>query len=546
MLKIEGNIIDIHQQKIFPGSISIEDGFIISIEQNSNRYQNFIAPGFVDAHVHIESSMLTPVEFSKLAFRCGTVGIVNDPHEIANVLGIEGIEYMLQNSQKTPLKTFFTIPSCVPATPLDVSGGHISSKEVEALAKSNRFIGLSEVMDVPGVLSQDPEIWQKIQTAHRYHLNIDGHAPGLKQEELDIYCRAGIQTDHECTSAEEAREKIRQRMKILIREGSAARNYSALKELISEFPEQVMFCTDDSHPGDLLRLGEIDKIVRLALSDGFDLFDVWKVASWNAIQHYRLPIGTLRVGDPADFIVFENLKQIRILNTFIQGIEVYSSINPENCFLTEENTVQKSVLSSSFSRKPLQKAEVLQPIRDYLTAIEIADGEIVTRKAFFSVPPISNFESDTEQDILKIVYLNRYCSYSNPQIGYIRGVGLKQGAFASSISHDSHNILAVGCQDEDIIKAINTVILERGGLALCDGAYINYLSLPIAGIMTDVSGKEVAAKWDELVLQLKERGCKLHSPFMTLSFMALLVVPELKIGEKGLFDFQQFRFLSEL
>lgn len=324
MQHIEGNIIDIHRREIYPGIISIDSGKIISINRNSQKYAHYISPGFIDAHVHIESSMLIPEEFSKLAIRRGTVAIVNDPHEIANVMGTEGIEYMIENSKQSCIKSFFTIPSCVPATPYDSSGSVLLSSDIEQLALNHKFVGLSEMMNVPGVVQDDTEVLAKIEIARRHHLTIDGHAPGLSGSFLKKYIDAGISTDHECTSLEEAIEKINFRVKILIREGSAAKNYEALKWLIADYPEKVMFCTDDSHPNDLLSYGEIDKLVRKALGDGFDLFDVLKIASFNPISHYKINVGCLREGDPADFIIVRNLNTFDVLSVYIDGIEKYN------------------------------------------------------------------------------------------------------------------------------------------------------------------------------------------------------------------------------
>ncbi|MDE5611264.1 MAG: amidohydrolase family protein, partial [Odoribacter sp.] len=321
--QIEGNIVDIHHRDIFPGRICMENGRIVSITRTAKRYDDYILPGFIDAHVHIESSMLTPTNFSRLVISKGTVAVVNDPHEIANVLGKEGVDFMLDESREALIKMFFTIPSCVPATEYDFPGGRLSSGEVEVLAKSGRFVGLSEMMNVPGVLRHQLEPMRKISIAHRYGFPVDGHAPGLTGEDLKKYVRAGISTDHECVTLDEALEKINAGMKILIREGSASKNYEALKSLIASHPEAVMFCTDDAHPGDIVHLGHIDKMVRRAVSDGFDLFDVLQVACIHPVLHYHLPVGLLRVDDSADFIVVRDLKSFEVRSVYLSGEEKY-------------------------------------------------------------------------------------------------------------------------------------------------------------------------------------------------------------------------------
>ena len=540
MQHIEGNIIDIHRREIYPGIISIDSGKIISINRNSQKYAHYISPGFIDAHVHIESSMLIPEEFSKLAIRRGTVAIVNDPHEIANVMGTEGIEYMIENSKQSCIKSFFTIPSCVPATPYDSSGSVLLSSDIEQLALNHKFVGLSEMMNVPGVVQDDTEVLAKIEIARRHHLTIDGHAPGLSGSFLKKYIDAGISTDHECTSLEEAIEKINSGMKILIREGSAAKNYEALKWLIADYPEKVMFCTDDSHPNDLLSYGEIDKLVRKALGDGFDLFDVLKIASFNPISHYKINVGCLREGDPADFIIVRNLNTFDVLSVYIDGIEKYNYSGNN-----EKPHPAPIKIINHFNRDPISLTDLTKPIKKKIVSIKVIPGELVTRRIDFELEsPIRNFESDVKRDILKIVYLNRYQN-TPPQIAFISGFELKEGAFATTISHDSHNIIAVGCSDKDILEAINAVILEKGGLAVKNNKGIIKLPLPIAGIMSASDGETVVSLWETLTEELKQMGCKLDSPFMTLSFMSLIVIPELKIGEQGLFDYEYFKFISE-
>lgn len=527
MKVVKGNIVDIHNRKIFPGEILIKQGKIVSIHPNGESYNHYIAPGFIDAHVHIESSMLTPSEFSKLVIQKGTVAVVSDPHEIANVLGKRGVDFMVSDSKNARMKIFFTIPSCVPATPFDCSGGRISSDEVDDFFTTGNFVGLSEVMNAPGVLHRGTEIIRKIESARQRGLVVDGHAPGLSGASLENYIQAGISTDHECTESEEALEKLEAGMKILIREGSAARNYENLKSLIASHPNDVMFCTDDSHPDELLSMGHIDKMVKRAVADGFDLFDILNIACINPIRHYGLPVGMLREGDSADFVIFEDLQHFAVKSVYIDGEEKWDNrpLNHFNC-----NKIHPQDLS--------------RIVHDELICIQVSDGEIVTKKKVFPISSIPfNFESDISRDILKIVYLNRYIEKS-PQVAYIHGIGLQRGAFATSISHDSHNIIAVGCHDAEIASAINCLIEEKGGLAVVDSSVQEVMPLPIAGIMSDRDGFYVATMWKKLIAHLSDMGCKLSSPFMTLSFMALIVIPELKIGEKGLFEYSKFRFIS--
>lgn len=541
MKKVEGNIIDINNRRIFPGVITLnEEGLISSIDENDQKYDHYILPGFIDAHVHIESSMLIPEEFSKLAIRKGTVAIVTDPHEIANVLGMEGIYFMMENNRFSDIKMFFTIPSCVPSTPFDSSGSCLSASDVKELLQTDRFIGLSEMMNVPGVIHEDPEVMQKIAFTRQKGLIIDGHAPGLKGEELRKYVEAGITTDHECVTLEEALEKIRAGMKILIREGSAAKNFEALKPLITLYPENVMFCTDDSHPGDLIQDGHIDKMVKRAIAEGFDLFDVLRIVCINPALHYKLNVGLLKKGDAADFILVKDLKTFDVISVYIAGKEKYN-MNGNMDFPRERANI---VYPNLFQREKIGISELVKPVKDRLICIQVMNHEIITGKVVFPLSrPLANLESDISRDILKIVYLNRY-HHNSPQIAFIHGIGLKRGAFASSISHDSHNIIAVGTNDEELTKAINKVIDEKGGLAVVDGKRMMSLPLPIAGIITQRKGEEVAQVWESLINLLKEMGCCLESPFMTLSFMALIVIPELKIGEKGLFEYSRFNFIS--
>lgn len=533
---------DIYNRKIYPGKILISNnGRIDEIVSLKKKCRHYICPGFVDAHVHIESSMLLPSEFSRLLIKEGTIAIVNDPHEIANVKGREGIEFMLEDAVKAVMKIFFGIPSCVPATLWDRSGGKISSDDVLDMLKEQKFVALSEVMNVPGVLGRDPELMRKIEYSLKAGVPVDGHAPALKGEDLRNYVAAGITTDHECTSLEEAVEKIRAGMKILIREGSAAKNFDELHPLIGMYPEKLMFCSDDAHPEEVLKKGSISRMVRKALRLGYDLFDVLTIASKNPILHYNLDVGCLEKGQNADFLIVENLDSFRVLSAYIDGREMYNSdLSADFSPAIHEKSFQINL----FMHDPVHKNDLVYRSKDsFLRVIGVKDGEIITSSMIYERKTENrDFESDTEADVLKLVYVNRY-ENGKPQIGFIHGFGLKKGAFATTIAHDSHNLLAVGTNDTDLTDVINYLIRQKGGLALKNEKGIYSLSLPIGGIMSDLRAEEVAEKYSFLNEELKKMGCPLHAPFMTLAFMSLLVIPELKIGEKGLFDFYKFDFI---
>lgn len=538
MKVIEGNLIDIDNREFYPCTITISDGKIISIERNSNSYDHYISPGFIDAHVHIESSMLMPSEFSKLVIPNGTVGVVADPHEIANVLGVEGIDMMIKNGEKTPLNIFWGIPSCVPATSLDKPGNILTVEDTETLAKTGRFSMLAEMMNIPGVLNNDPDVLAKLRIAKKYSLKIDGHAPGMKGDALSTYIARGIETDHESSVLDEAEEKISKGMQIMIREGSAAKNYEALKSLIATRTDNVMFCTDDSHADDLLEKGHINYMVKKAIADGFGIFDVLQVACINPVHFYHLDVGTLHVGDKADFIVLEDLESFDIYSTYIGGKEVYRK--GRNCKLSAASPIE---VLNLFHHDEIKDTDICTDVHGDISCIEVIPDSIVTgRKVLHFDRKSEHFQSDISLDILKIVYVNRYFN-TPPQVGFISGIGIKRGAFASSISHDSHNIIAVGCTDVDIVVAINEVIRLKGGLAVNDGCQLYTLPLPVGGIMSDLSGEEVANRYTRLNTLLLEMGTSLNSPFMTLSFMALVVIPALKIGEKGIFDVEKFEFV---
>ncbi len=527
---IEGNIVDVHGREVFPGSVAVEDGRIVSVRRHQTPEKGFILPGFVDSHVHIESSMLTPENFGRLAVRQGTVAVVTDPHEIANVCGMEGIEFMLRNSGRSPVKCFFTIPSCVPATGFDRSAGVVSGSDVAVLAESGKFVGLSEMMNVHGVVNDDPEIVRKIGAAKAHDLPVDGHAPLATGDVLREYVARGVVTDHECTSLSEAREKVGLGMKIQIREGSAAKNYEELRPLIGMCPDRLMFCTDDAHPQQLISEGHIRGLVARSVGMGYDLFDVLRIASVNPVEHYGLDVGLLREGDKADFIIVEDLKDFEVREVFIEGKSVLD-------FQAGEDAADDMI--NVFEHDPLELSSLKKEVGPEINVMKLVPDQLLTELGVYRTLR-SDFESDTENDILKIVYVNRYFN-GEPQVAFCKGFGLRKGAVASSVAHDSHNIIAVGTNDADLLCAINSLVECKGGLCVVNDGEVNVLPLPIGGIMSPSAGEIVAAEYDALEGIAKDvLGCPLNAPFMTLSFLSLVVIPEVKIGEKGLFSFSKF------
>lgn len=542
--RVEGHIVELHDRDIFEGSVVIDNGVIVAIERHPTTTKRFIMPGFVDAHVHIESSMLTPQHFGQLVVEQGCVAVVTDPHEIANVMGVKGIEFMVENAKRSPIKSFFTIPSCVPATPFDRSGGVISSDDTERLAASGQFVALSEMMNVVGVVNRDPEVMAKIDSAKRHNLPIDGHAPLVAGDDLANYIATGITTDHECTTLEEAREKIAQGMKIIIREGSAARNYDTLHPLLASHPDDVMFGSDDLHPDEIIIGGHLRKQILNSLAHGYDLYDVLRVTSINPIRHYNLAVGELRVGDPADFVVVENLTSFDVEAVYVDGVEQIALRNSDIATEEEKKKEEKTPLINQFNHEPISEESLRRGAESPIRIMSLIEGEILTAAAEYApLCATENLESDIEADVLKIVYINRYTN-GVPQVAYCRGFGLRRGAFGSSVSHDSHNIVAVGCSDRDIVAVVNDIIAQGGALSVCDGESTTSLPLPIAGIMTPLRGEAVADRYRDLTERIKSMGCDLPSPFMTLSFMSLVVIPSLKIGERGLFDYSTFDWIE--
>ncbi|WP_264542572.1 MULTISPECIES: adenine deaminase [Flavobacterium] len=536
-MNIEGQIVDILNRKIFSGEVIVENGKIISIQEKEHANKNYILPGFIDAHIHIESSMLVPSEFAKVAVLHGTVGTISDPHEIANVLGNEGVYYMIENGKKTPLKFHFGAPSCVPATSFETAGAIIDSDDIKELLASPDINYLAEMMNYPGVLFDDEEVMKKIAWAKHFNKPIDGHAPGLRGEPIKKYIGAGISTDHECFTYDEALEKLGLGMKVIVREGSAAKNFEALIDLLPEHYEQMMFCSDDKHPDDLL-LGHINILCARAVAKGIDVFKVLQSACINPVKHYNMNVGLLNVNDAADFIIVEDLVDFKVLQTYIDGSLVANNgesfvqhvdFETPNNFDTDKKEVSDFRVNSNSKT---------------IRVIEALEGQLITNEIHHkSLIENNNLVSNIDNDILKMAVVNRYQN-AEPAIAFIKNIGLKKGAIASSVAHDCHNIVVVGTSDEEICKAVNLLIENRGGVCAVNGDVAKVLPLPVAGIMSDKDCWETGRLYQEIDVMAKDLGSNLKAPFMTLSFMALLVIPDLKLSDKGLFSGNTFQFVD--
>tara|TARA_B100000767_G_scaffold199420_1_gene186382 strand:- start:1429 stop:3051 length:1623 start_codon:yes stop_codon:yes gene_type:complete len=536
-MNVKGNIVDILNKRIFKGEVCVENGQISAIREVNHEVENYILPGFVDAHIHIESSMVVPSEFAKIAVLHGTIATVSDPHEIANVLGVQGVDFMIENGKKVPLKFNFGAPSCVPATSFESAGAVINADDIKLMMENPDINYLAEMMNYPGVLLDDEEVLKKIQYAKNNNKPIDGHAPGLRGDDVTKYIAAGISTDHECFRYDEALEKLQKGMKILIREGSAAKNFDALIDLLPAYFENMMFCSDDKHPDDLL-LGHINQLCERAVAKGIDVFKVLQAACVNPVKHYNLEVGLLQQGDAADFIVVNNLKEFNVLETYINGELVAKNgksfvksvpFKVLNNFNTDIKEVADFRLASSANK---------------IRVIEALDGELVTNQiAADSLIIDGNLVSNTETDVLKMTVVNRY-ENSKPSIAFIKNFGIKEGAIASSVGHDSHNIIAIGVSDEAICKAVNLIIENKGGICAITKTTEKVVALPVAGIMSDQPAEIIGNAYAALDAMAKEMGSTLRAPYMSLSFMALLVIPSLKLSDKGLFDGNTFKFTS--
>jgi adenine deaminase len=532
---LSGQVVDVVSGTIFPGTIEVFHGKIISVTPCETAEDQYILPGLIDSHVHIESSMLVPAEFARLAVVHGTTATVSDPHEIANVLGMEGVDFMINNGKLSPFKFHFGAPSCVPATGFESSGAVIKAAQIGELLQRDDILYLSEMMNFPGVIYGDTEVQQKLAFAKEYNKPVDGHAPGLDNENIRKYAAAGITTDHECTSLAEAVEKINAGMHILIREGSADRNFDALVPLLSTHPEKVMFCSDDKHPDDLVA-GHINLLVKRAIKAGYDPMSVIRACTLNPAKHYNLGCGLLQTGHAADFVIVDDLDNFNILQTFIDGIRVAENGNT----LLPTNEYEAP---NRFRVSPLTTSDLeVSSGNGRLKVIKAFDGDLVTAKFLADQVVVDGkVQTDLQNDILKITVINRY-QPSAPAIAFIHGFGLKRGAMASTVAHDSHNIICIGTNDADMVTAINSLVQCKGGITVTDGDKTEVLALPVAGLMSDADGYKVAAKYEAINKEALKLGGSLQAPFMTLSFMALLVIPELKLSDKGLFDGLKFSF----
>ncbi|MBA4139390.1 MAG: adenine deaminase [Segetibacter sp.] len=545
-LSVLGKLVDLINERIYSALVKVENGIITAIEEvpDADEAAHFILPGFIDSHVHIESSMLVPGEFARLAVVHGTVATISDPHEIANVCGMKGVEYMIDNGRQVPFKFNFGAPSCVPATTFETAGAKLGLADVNALLQRDDIKYLSEMMNFPGVLFKDIEVMKKIAAAHKLNKPVDGHAPGLRGEQAEQYIKAGISTDHECFTAEEALDKLKYGMKILIREGSAAKNFEALVHLLNDHSTGMMFCSDDKHPDSLVD-GHINQLCARAIAKGIDVFKVLRAACINPVLHYKLNVGLLRVGDHADFIIVEDLTNFKIIKTYINGQLVaengVSKIEPVEASIINQFDCSPKTPADFAVKNTLAENETIW-------VMEALDGQLITNKVQLPVSVLKNkggyLQSNPAEDILKIAVVNRYEKDTPVQTAWIKNFGLKHGAIASSVAHDSHNIIAVGVDDERLCKAVNLVIGEQGGVSCVSNNESSVLGLPVAGLMSNLNGYKVAEQYTAIDKMAKTLGSTLSAPFMTLSFMALLVIPHLKISDKGLFDGDNFTFLS--
>jgi len=543
MQELTGTILDPVNRRSFPGKITFHNGIILSVHEipGDSAEKRIIAPGFVDSHIHIESSMLVPSEFARLAVQHGTVATVSDPHEIANVCGIEGVNYMIENGKKVPLKFYFGAPSCVPATPFETSGAELTPEDLNLLLERDDILYLAEMMNWPGVLNDDPDVMAKIESALQRGKPVDGHAPGLTDDDAIKYAGAGITTDHECFTIEEARDKIKAGMTIAIREGSAAKNFEALHPLLAESPESVMFCSDDKHPDDLA-VGHINQLAARSIKLGYELHDILRASSVHAVQHYGLDTGLLQEGDPADFVVLKDINSVSVRETWINGTCVYRDGNV--LFDTVKASIINNFVSRNIKKAELKKKTTAAGKTQEVPVIVARDGELITEKFIESLTIADGtILPDPDRDILKVVVVNRY-EKSEPAVGFIKNFGIKNGAIASSVAHDSHNIIAVGSSDEHLARVINKIMDEKGGIAVSDASGVDILPLPVGGIMTNRNGKDTAESYKRLTQKAIDLGSTLNSPFMTISFMALLVIPKLKMSDKGLFDAENFEFVK--
>ena len=545
MMSVKGHIVDVISHEIFDGELVIDGETIVEVKRcelpESKTPWPYLMPGFIDSHVHIESSMMTPREFGRLVVAHGTVGVIADPHEIGNVLGVEGIDFMIRSSRQVRFNFCFGAPSCVPAIggEIETCGAVLDAKDTEKLMARPDIGFLGEMMNYPGVLAGDKEVMAKIEAALRHGKPVDGHAPGLTGNQRNKYASAGISTDHECSTLEEGRSCISAGMKVIIREGSAAKDYELLKDLIGESPNMVMLCTDDCHPDDLVR-GHINQIVKRALADGYDLWSVLQVACVNAQRHYRQKWGLLQAGDPATFIVVDNLSShFRVQHTFIRGTEVFSyngNISHNAIFIGSEGEME---MPNRFEAEPITVEDLNMDMKtgDTVHVILASDGSLLTKHEVEKLTgnPLKDARYPWSE-VQKMVVYNRYEPGAKPIVGLVRGFGIKSGAIAGTVAHDCHNIVAIGSDDEYLVRAINRIVEMRGGQVVITPEDMLDIPLPIAGLMAPFSGQETAILTISMHEIVKRTGCQMKSPFITMAFMCLPVIPDIKLTDRHLTD----------
>ncbi len=545
MMSVKGHIVDVISHEIFDGELVIDGETIVEVKRcelpESKTPWPYLMPGFIDSHVHIESSMMTPREFGRLVVAHGTVGVIADPHEIGNVLGVEGIDFMIRSSRQVRFNFCFGAPSCVPSIggEIETCGAVLDAKDTEKLMARPDIGFLGEMMNYPGVLAGDKEVMAKIEAALRHGKPVDGHAPGLTGNQRNKYASAGISTDHECSTLEEGRSCISAGMKVIIREGSAAKDYELLKDLIGESPNMVMLCSDDCHPDDLVR-GHINQIVKRALADGYDLWSVLQVACVNAQRHYRQKWGLLQAGDPATFIVVNNLSShFRVQHTFIRGTEVFSyngNISHNAIFTSNEGEME---LPNRFEAEPITVEDLNMDMKtgDTVHVILASDGSLLTKHEVEKLTgnPLKDARYPWSE-VQKMVVYNRYEPGAKPIVGLVRGFGIKSGAIAGTVAHDCHNIVAIGSDDEYLVRAINRIVEMRGGQVVITPEDMLDIPLPIAGLMAPFSGQETAILTISMHEIVKRTGCQMKSPFITMAFMCLPVIPDIKLTDRHLMD----------
>lgn len=537
------NYLNVFSNEFLCGDIAVANGLISGVGKYDGKTEidvsgKLVLPGFIDAHIHLESSMVTPAEFAKAVVAHGTTTVITDPHEITNVMGIDGVEYMIQASQNLPIDVHFMMPSCVPATEIDESGAELDCKDIDLYLDNKKVLGLAEMMNYVGVINGDKNVLSKIVTSQAHHKKIDGHAPELSGNDLNAYIAAGVYSDHECSTFENALEKLRKGQFIMIREGTAAHNLKALMPLLTQqYYSRCMFATDDKHPSDLLHGGHIDYIVKQALKNGADPIVALKTATHHAARYFLLNNkGAIASGYLADIVVVDNLEDFNVETVFKRGKLVFDGeVKDFSAPTVDEKLAEKcfdtfhldSVTPSSFK------------VDGKLGLIGLVGGELLTRNLGTAD------KIDVENDILKIACIERHKGTNHIGVGYVKGYSLKSGAVATSVAHDSHNIITVGCNDDDIAVAVNAIKDSKGGIAVVENGKIKaLLELPIAGLMSDEPLTTVNEKLENAKSSAYELGAdKSIDPFMTLSFLSLPVIPSLRITTKGVFDAENWKML---